>query len=32
MSVSKNKLDVGRGISALLGNITNEVDSFAQEK
>ncbi len=28
MSVSKNKLNVGKGISALLGNITSEVDSF----
>jgi ParB family transcriptional regulator, chromosome partitioning protein len=32
MSVSKNKLDVGRGISALLGNITAEAETFVQEK
>jgi ParB family transcriptional regulator, chromosome partitioning protein len=31
MSVSKNKLDVGRGISALLGNITTEVDAFKND-
>lgn len=32
MSASKNKLEVGKGISALLGNITSEVESFNSAK